>query len=485
MGPPSQIVSSLLTLITQAAQTLEAGYDGSIPSLDDTQSHPLDGKLSTPDMQEAVQVLEGACAQLCATLARPNHTLLNKFYLTVRPRPIHLFRNYPLHHRLSSPTVLNAALKFKIPDILQDKPLGMHITEIAKICGTEPSKLARILRLLSAKHCFREVEKDVFANNRLSVQLLTSNPLHSLGLHMTFDSTGGATKLAETLADPEWGPSFVPVHSAWNKFTGQPLAMFDYWASTLELQQQGEGFGIGMIGWGTTIEAATVVHAYPWEALGPGATVCDLGGGVGAMAMELARAHPNLKLKLQDLPDRMVQAETVVWPAECPEAIKGNRIEFKAVDFFAESPIAGCDVYYLKNVLHAFPTAECLTILKGIRKVMKPGSRVLIRTFSLSSFEWSLNLPVKTNIPYRLLPPAVLNLQDRQLKPAPAPLLSNYGEGRIRQYRLDVNLMVLVNGRERTLDEYIELGEQAGLRFLKVWEFGDLSGVELCVAEGS
>jgi hypothetical protein len=72
---------------------------------------------------------------------------------------------------------------------------------------------------------------------------------------------------------------------------------------------------------------------------------------------------------------------------------------------------------------------------------------------------------------------------DRQLKKAPAPLLSNYGEGRIRQYHLDVSLMVLVNSQERTLDEYVNLGEEAGLKFMRVWEFGDMSGVELCAKE--
>lgn len=43
--------------------------------------------------------------------------------------------------------------------------------------------------------------------------------------------------------------------------------------------------------------------------------------------------------------------------------------------------------------------------------------------------------------------------------------------------------MVLVNSKERTLDEYVELGKEAGLQFMKVWEFGDMSGVELCARE--
>jgi hypothetical protein len=54
------------------------------------------------------------------------------------------------------PNCLRLALMFKIPDILQEMPAGMHVTELGTRCGVEPSKLARVLRLLSAKHCFRE-----------------------------------------------------------------------------------------------------------------------------------------------------------------------------------------------------------------------------------------------------------------------------------------------------------------------------------------
>ncbi|KAJ7487793.1 S-adenosyl-L-methionine-dependent methyltransferase [Mycena latifolia] len=444
-------ISSLLALVNEAARALEVDYtkrDGYVPCLDETEQHHLDGHISSPEMKEAVQILEGACAQLCATLARPNSTMVNKFFLTAL-----------------EPSCLRTVLKFKIPDILQQKPSGMHVVDISNICGVESSKLARILRLLSAKHCFHEVDRDVFANNRLSMQLLAANPLHSLGLHMTEDTTQAASKLAETLADPEWGSSILPVHSAYNKSTNQPLPMFDFWTKNPDMHGHGERFGIGMIGWGTVVEAEAVVSAYPWQNLGPGATVCDLGGGVGAMAIQLACAHPGLQLKLQDLPDRMEQAENVIWPNECPEALKENRIEFKAIDFFVEAPIAGCDIYYLKNILHDFESPQCLTILKGIRKSMKPGSRVLIHEYILQTTS-SNDRP-----------------SDRRLKQAPAPLMFNYGEGRIRQYYLDISMMVLINSKERTLDEYVELGEEAGLRFMEVYDFGEMSGVELCARE--
>ena len=66
------------------------------------------------------------------------------------------------------------------------------------------------------------------------------------------------------------------------------------------------------------------------------------------MTMQLAHSHPHLQLKLQDLPNRVTQAQNEIWPKECPEALKEGRIEFKALDFFAESPIRGCDIYYVR-----------------------------------------------------------------------------------------------------------------------------------------
>jgi len=95
---------------------------------------------------------------------------------------------------------LSVALTFKIPDVLREKPTGMHISEIGQKTGLEERKAGRILRLLATRHVFREgsslytllhshlmwiiVSENVFANNRLSTQLLSTNPLSSLGLHL-------------------------------------------------------------------------------------------------------------------------------------------------------------------------------------------------------------------------------------------------------------------------------------------------------------
>ena len=77
---PSHL-SSLVALIANATKLVESRFEASsqpyVPTLDDTEEHPLDKELSDPELRAAIQTIEGACAQLCATVARPSHTVVN------------------------------------------------------------------------------------------------------------------------------------------------------------------------------------------------------------------------------------------------------------------------------------------------------------------------------------------------------------------------------------------------------------------------
>ena len=74
-------VSALVALIVSASKNIEAEYakssTPSVPSLDDLTTHPLDLQISSPALRQATRILEGACAQLCATVARPQHTIIH------------------------------------------------------------------------------------------------------------------------------------------------------------------------------------------------------------------------------------------------------------------------------------------------------------------------------------------------------------------------------------------------------------------------
>jgi len=41
---------------------------------------------------------------------------------------------------------------------------------------------------------------------------------------------------------------------------------------------------------------------------------------------------------------------------------------------------------------------------------------------------------------------------------APEPLLPNYGMGQIRLYQQDINMMVLFNSKERTFQDFTDIG---------------------------
>ncbi|KAG6916945.1 hypothetical protein DXG01_004632 [Tephrocybe rancida] len=294
-------------------------------------------------------------------------------------------------------------------------------------------------------------------------------------------STDEQTKTASAgltnyLADPEWGSAQLAERSPWNRSTGIQESMFQYFeGATPEGAKAGARFGIGMSGWNEATQAAAVLRGsvdFPWGRFPPGTSVCDVGGGVGYVAMSLIKAYPNLQLKLQDLPDRIHQAETRVWPKDFPTAIDEKRIEFKAMDFFVDSPIEGCDVYYLKNILHDWPDNECITILRNIRAVLKPSGRVLIRRIlfhrmigigMLKCYDYILQHAHRTG-----------DVSGSGFVEAPEPLLPNYGEGRIRQYNLDMLLMVILNSRERTLEEFISMAVKADLKFVKLWDAGEL-----------
>ncbi|TFK36164.1 S-adenosyl-L-methionine-dependent methyltransferase [Crucibulum laeve] len=441
-------LSALVTLIADATKVVESHYQKFpekpyVPSLDDVEPHPLDDAISDKELRNAIQTIEGACAQLTATVARPSHTLVNRFMTVFETN------------------ALDVAVRFKVADILQEKPEGMHISEIGKKSGAEERKIGRILRCLASKHCFREVTKDVFANNRLSMLLLSTNPVSSIGLHFTDECQKSAVLLSETLADPEWGHSYSPYQCAFNKYSGYPKGMFDHFegVESEEGAKRGARFGVGAIGWGTATEAGALIHHFPWNDLPKGTSVCDIGGGVGNVTMQLAHAYPSLKLVLQDLPERIQQAKNEVWPKECPLAIQEDRILFEPINFLTESPVKACDIYYLKHIIHDWPDADCIKILSGVKKAMAPHSRVMIHEYIL---QYANRVPADKS----------------DFQQAPEPLLPNYGAGRIRQYNLDIDMMAVLNSEERTVEHFKRLGEAAGLKFTRVWDLGESGLVE-------
>jgi ubiquinone/menaquinone biosynthesis C-methylase UbiE len=254
--------------------------------------------------------------------------------------------------------------------------------------------------------------------------------------------------LYDTISDPVSASSVSPDAAPFKRAHGK--ALFD-----LDVQR----FAQGMIGLGNVTGKQMLPKVYNWDEVSADSTLCDVGSGNGHVTMALVKEFPKIKLVLQDKPVVMEQGREL-WNKEHPEAVAKERVHFTPLDFLSEPPVAGCDFYYIRYVLHDWPVEQCCTILNNVRQSMKPTSRLLIHEF--------------------VLQPAFRS-DKGVIEQAPEPLLANYGVGRARLYQQDLNMMILLNSKERTLQEFIQLGESCGFKFVKLWDAGEAGLLEFCL----
>ena len=88
---------------------------------------------------------------------------------------------------------------------------------------------------------------------------------------------------------------------------------------------------------------------FPWKSLPEGTTVCDVGGGIGHITMHFAKACPQIRVVLQDLPPTVEQAKGF-WKESAPEIVEQGRVSFVSMDFIKESPVPEQDIYYVSDM---------------------------------------------------------------------------------------------------------------------------------------
>lgn len=79
MSAESQL-EALLEIINTATRQAIAEYKKGgheVPTIHSKTYHPIDFATDTVVLKKAVRLLEGACQQLCASLAPPQHTVQN------------------------------------------------------------------------------------------------------------------------------------------------------------------------------------------------------------------------------------------------------------------------------------------------------------------------------------------------------------------------------------------------------------------------
>jgi hypothetical protein len=105
-----------------------------------------------------------------------------------------------------------------------------------------------------------------------------------------------------------------------------------------------------------------VASAYDWSRF---PVIADLGGGVGGLLVEILDAYPSCQGVLFDS-QKVVQ-----------QAIPHERLQPVGGDFFQSVP-AGADAYILRWIIHDWSEARAVTLLHNIRTAMKSGARLIL-----------------------------------------------------------------------------------------------------------
>jgi len=165
-------------------------------------------------------------------------------------------------------------------------------------------------------------------------------------------------------------------------------------------------------------EPPAVAESYDFSGIG---SLVDVGGASGNMLGHVLSRHPNLKGVLYDLPHVVVDA-----PALLASHGVADRVSIEGGSFFDSVP-KGHDAYLLSHIIHDWDDQENATILKNVREAMKPDGKLLIVEMVLPEGD--------------------------------APHMGKM---------LDMMMMLVPGGEERTAAEYAELLEPNGFRVTRV-----------------
>ncbi|MGV9454533.1 methyltransferase [Streptomyces sp. NPDC003635] len=303
---------------------------------------------------------------------------------------------------------VGVAARLHIADALRDGPRSR--AELAEATGTDPDALRRLLRVLeSLGFVERPASADLFA-------------LTSLGEVLRSDATPPARALADLFTSPVvWRPWGELVHSvrtggpAFESVFGMPA--FPYLGRHPDTAAL---FNAGMAD--VSQGAAEAVSAgYDFSGF---RTVVDVGGGNGALLGTLLTTCPDSRGVLFDTPTGVREAGEVLDAAGV-----ADRCTVTTGDFFTAVP-PGADAYVLKSVIHDWDDDHARTLLTRCRQAMPAHARLLV---------------IEAVLPDEDGPPADVTAA-----------LS------------DLNMLVMVGGRERTEKEYAALLTSAGLELVHV-----------------
>jgi hypothetical protein len=288
------------------------------------------------------------------------------------------------------------------------------VARLAERTGADAGALYRLLRALASLGIFREEGERVFAHTPTSQLLRKDVPGSMHGLAV-------ATSLMHLRAWPELGHSLRTGETAFKQVFGSEV--FDWMPTSPEAAR---AFDAAMAGYTNSVGNA-VAAKYDFSRF---STIADIGGGSGALLAILLGKFAGPRGITFDLPHVTERARAFI-----DQSGLGARLDAVGGDFFAAVPTADC--YTMKMILHDWDDDKSRTILRTLRKSIAPGGRLCV----IES----------------VIPPGNA--------PSPAKLL-------------DINMLVMTGGRERTEAEYGALFADANFRLTRVVPCGPADLIE-------
>ena len=262
------------------------------------------------------------------------------------------------------------------------------------------------MRALAANGIFHEEADGTFTQTPVSETLRSGRP-------------GSMRAFAEVELGHDhyeaWGQVDTCFHqngTAFERIFNMPV--WRYYAEHPELEAL---FGEGMTNM-TVLANAAILGDYTFPDF---KEAVDVGGGYGSFLSAILDHHPTAKGTVYDLP-------TIAKEAGKSEFVKRHnaRLKVEGGDFFKDVP-AGGDLYLLKFIIHDWDDERSIAILSNVRKAIAPSGRLILVEMVL-----------------------------------PKPNEPHVGT------LLDLNMMVMTGGRERTEKGYADLLAKSGFRLGRV-----------------